>query len=57
MKYSPEITLEYVIQADPTLRYFLREAKFDYDKLDWQIQVKGAALVLAINKFLDLKYR
>jgi hypothetical protein len=57
MKYSQEITLEDVIQADPTFRFFLREAEFEYDKLDWQIQVKGAALVLAINKFLDLKYR
>jgi hypothetical protein len=57
MKYSQEITLEDVIQADPTFRFFLREAEFEYDKLDWQIQVKGAALVLAINTYLNLKYR
>jgi hypothetical protein len=57
MKYSPEITLEYVIQADPTLRYFLRETELDYDKLDHQIMVRGAAIVVAIGDYLDLKYR
>ena len=57
MIYSPEIEFEDVVQADPTLRFFLREAEYDYDRLDWQIQVKGAALVLAIDKWLDLKYK
>ncbi len=57
MEYNNQITFENVVQADPTLRFFLREAEYDYDRLDWQIQVKGAALVLAIDKWLDLKYR
>ncbi len=56
MKYNEEIEFEDVVQGDPTLRFFLREADYSYDRLDWQIQVKGAALVLAIDKWLDLKY-
>jgi len=56
MEYSNEIQFEDVVQADPTFRFFLREAEYSYDKLDWQIQVKGAVLVLAIDKWLELKY-
>jgi len=56
MKYSPEITLDDVIQADPTLRFFLREAEYDYDRLDWQLEIKSAAILIAITKWLDLKY-
>jgi len=33
MKYSPEIQFENVVQADPTLKFFLRDVTMDYDKL------------------------
>ena len=57
MKYSPEIEFEDVVQTDPTFRFFLREAKYDYDKLNWQVQIKSAVILLAIEKWLDLKYK
>ena len=57
MKYSAEIEFETVVQADPTLRFFLREATMDYDKLDHQAKVMGSCVVIAISKWLDLKYK
>lgn len=56
MEYRNEIQFEDVVQADPTFRFFLREAEYDYDRLDWQVQIKSAAILLAIDKWLDLKY-
>ena len=57
MTYSNEIELEHVIEADPTLKFFLRDAKMDYDKLEHQANVMSSCIVIAINKWLDLKYR
>ena len=57
MTYSNEIELEHVIEADPTLKFFLREAKLDFDKLEHQTAIMGSCVVIAINKWLDLKYR
>ena len=55
-KYSPEIQFEDVVQSDPTLKFFLRDATMDYDKLDHQTKVMGSVIVIAISKWLDLKY-
>lgn len=57
MEYSNEIKFEDVVQQDPTLRFFLREAKMDYDKLDHQARVMGGCVVIAIHNWLDLKYK
>ena len=57
MNYSPEIEFEDVVQADPTLKFFLREASLDFDKLEHQTNLMGACVLIAINKWLDLKYR
>ena len=57
MKYNNEIQLEDVIQADPTLRFFLREATLDFNKLEHQTAIMSSCVVTAINKYLDLKYR
>jgi len=57
MTYSPEIQLEDVIQADPTLKFFLRDAKLDFDKLEHQTNIMGSCVVIAIHKWLDLKYK
>jgi len=57
MRYSPEIGFENVVEADPTLKYFLREATMDYDKLDHQANVVSSVIVIAIRNWLDLKYR
>ena len=56
MKYSPEIEFENVVEADPTLKFFLREATMDYDKLEHQAKVMGSVILIAINNWLDLKY-
>jgi len=56
MKYNPEIQLEDVIQADPTLKFFLREATLDFDKLEHQTNIMCSCVVIAISKYLDLKY-
>lgn len=57
MVYSNEIEFENVVQADPTLKFFLREAKMDYDKIDHQTHIMGRCVVIAISKWLDLKYK
>jgi len=57
MKYSPEIQFEDVVQGDPTLKFFLREATLDFDKLEHQANVMGSCVVIAISKWLDLKYK
>jgi hypothetical protein len=50
------LTLDNVIDSDPTLRYFIREAHFDFENLEWQMNVRCAALKLAIVKWINLKY-
>jgi len=57
MEYDNRISLESVIEADPTLRFFLREAKLDFDKLEHQTKIMGSCVVIAINKWLDLNYK
>jgi len=57
MTYNPEIQIEDVIQADPTLKFFLRDAHLDFDKLEHQINIMGSCIAIAIRKYLDLKYK
>ena len=52
-----DITLDNVIDSDPTLRYFIREAHFDFDLLEHQMTVRCAALKIAIARWIDIKYR
>ena len=56
MEYSNHISFENVVEADPTLKFFLREATMDFDKLEHQANVMGGALLIAINKWIDLNY-
>lgn len=44
--------IEYEIQSDPTLRFLLRETKFDYGKIDHQVSVRKAAFMIALNRAL-----
>lgn len=50
--------LDVVINSDPTLRFFLREAKLDIKSgnFDHQVNVMGTAIMIAINKNLHNKY-
>lgn len=57
MEYRNEIQYEDVVQQDPTLKYFMRDAVLDFDKLEHQVDVIAASVVIAINKWLELKYR
>jgi len=51
------LTLDNVIDSDPTLRFLIREANFDFENLEWQMRVRCAALNIAITKWINLKYR
>lgn len=44
------------INGDPTLRYLIREFKFDYKNLDHQVNVRCAAITIAIGQWLDKNY-
>ena len=50
------ITLDNVIDSDPTLRYLIRDAVFDFENLEWQVRLRCAALNIAISKWINLKY-
>jgi len=57
MRYNPEIKFEDMVQADPTLKFFMRDAVIDYKRFDHQIDFIGTAIMIAINKWIDLKYK
>lgn len=44
------------VNGDPTLRYLLRESKFDYKLLEHQVNVRCGAINVAIGQFIDKKY-
>ena len=50
------VTLDNVIDSDPTLRYLIRESEFSFDLLEWQMTVRCAALKIAMAKWINLKY-
>lgn len=43
---------EYIVQNDPTLKFLLREAEFDTENFDHQLDIKCSAILIAINKWL-----
>lgn len=57
MEYNNQIKFEDVVQQDPTLRFFLREAKLDFDKIEHQTKIMGSCVVIAIARWIDLKYK
>lgn len=57
MEYSNQIEFENMVKADPTLKFFLREAILDFDKLEHQTKIVGSAIIIAINNWIDLKYK
>ena len=44
---------ECIVQSDPTLKYIMRDAKFDFDLLEHQVGIRCAATKIAINKLID----
>ena len=56
MEYNNHISFESVVETDPTLKFFLREATMDFDKLEHQANVMGSVIVIAISKWIDLNY-
>jgi len=56
MEYDNKIPFEYVVQTDPTLNFFLREAKLDFDLLEHQTSIMASCVVIAINRWIDLNY-
>lgn len=57
MEYRNEIQFEDVVQRDPTLKYLMRDAVLDFDNLEHQIGLRASAVLIAINRWLELKYR
>lgn len=45
--------MENIIKNDPTLRYFIREAKISYFN-NHQIDLRCTAILIALNKHLDV---
>jgi hypothetical protein len=48
------VSLDAIINNDPTLKFFLRDTKIDYELLDHQVNVKSIAILIAIDKFVDI---
>ena len=44
---------ETIVQSDPTLKFLIRDAKFDADKLEHQIDIRCAAINIALGKYID----
>ena len=57
MKYNPQISFDDVVNADPTLKYLIRDNQFNFDLLEHQVNIRGAAVVSAISKWIDLRIR
>lgn len=56
MKNEIDNSFENIVQGDPTLNFLIREAKFDFDNLDHQVNLRCSAILLAIHKWIENKY-
>jgi hypothetical protein len=56
MEFDNKISFDSIVDSDPTLRYLIRDAHFDFDNLEHQMRVRSAAIVIAINKWIDANY-
>ncbi len=56
MEYDNKIPFDCIVDSDPTLRYLIRDSKFSFDLLEHQANVRGAAILLAIGKWIDTNY-
>lgn len=57
MNLNYQISYEAVVETDPTLKYLITDTKFDFDKLEHQVNLRCAAIVLAISKWIDINYK
>lgn len=55
-EYDYKVQFEDVVNADPTLKLLIREHEFDYDLLEHQVNIRCAAVLIAINKWIDINY-
>ena len=56
MEYDNRMSFEDVVNSDPTLKYLIRDSKFDLENLEHQVNIRGAAILIAINKWIDINY-
>lgn len=47
--------MEHIIQADPTLKMII-ETEIDPKHFDWHVTLKCAAIMIALNKYINQKY-
>jgi hypothetical protein len=57
MEYSNHISFENVVEADPTLKFLIRDSQLNFDLLEHQVNLRASALMIAISKWIDLNYR
>lgn len=52
-----QISFDTIVDNDPTLKYLIKDSCFDFDNLDHQVRVRGAAIVMAIGKWINTNYK
>jgi len=57
MEYDNKIPFDAVVEADPTLKFLIRDSEFEFDLLEHQMRIRGAAIMIAISKWIDLNYK
>lgn len=55
-EYENKVPFESVVEADPTLKFLIRDSEFDFDLLEHQVNIRCAAILIAINRWIDLNY-
>lgn len=56
IKYDNKVPFESVVESDPTLKFLIRDSRFDFDLLEHQARIRGAAIMIAISKWIDINY-
>lgn len=52
-----KLCFENIINSDQTLKSVLRVYRFDYDKLDTQIEIYKSCFLIALSRYLNQKYK
>lgn len=50
------ISFEDVVNSDPTLKHLIRDTQFDFDNLEHQMNIRCAAILIAIDRWIVRKY-
>lgn len=56
MEYDNKISFDDIVNSDPTLKYLIRDSEFDFENLEHQMRVRGAAILIAIDRWIVANY-